>query len=361
MRVTALTLALGSLLVTGNLIAQPKEVTKFFPAAAVTSGGTANVQYLVGGYIAPLAEDLGGLINSGWYSTAENHKRFGFDLSVNMSTIFIEDQSKFFQIDNTQLTGIGYLGTVTGNQPMATAYGPESEVPTFTYNGLPNAPGGFNGPGGGNVSKDIPIGSMAIPTIQGGLGLFANTDLRFRFTPATTINGTEVKAWGVGVLHDIKQHIAGIKELPFSLSLLLAYSNMTVTTDLGGLYETTAGSGSYAGQQGLGETTAFNAQVLISKQIPVLTFYGGLGYNSSTTTYSIKGDYYVDHAYLARSTPLLVSPVSLKDPYKQEFTASGFRFTGGIRFKFGPIFLNTDYTFFRGEGLMSLGLGATVR
>lgn len=361
MRVTALALTLGSLLVTGNLIAQPKEIARFLPAAAVASGGAANVQYLVGGYVAPLAEDLGSLINSGWYNTAENHKRFGFDLSVNMSTIFIDDQSKFFQIDPTKLTGIGYLGTVTGNQPMATAYGPESEVPTFTYNGLPNAPGGFNGPGGGNLSGDIPIGSMAVPTIQAGLGLFANTDLRFRFTPATSINNTEVKAWGVGALHDIKQHIAGLKELPFSLSVLLAYSNMTVTTDLGGLFETASGSGSYAGQQGVGETTAFNAQVLISKQIPVLTFYGGLGYNSSTTTYSIKGDYFVDHTYTVAGQPPLAQPVSLKDPYKQEFSNNGFRFTGGIRFKFGPIFLNSDYTFFKGDGLLSLGFGATVR
>jgi hypothetical protein len=101
--------------------------------------------------------------------------------------------------------------------------------------------------------------------------------------------------------------------------------------------------------------------LLISKQIPVVTFYGGLGYNSSTTTYSIKGDYYVDRTYTLAGQPPLLSPVSLKDPYKQEFTNNGFRFTGGIRLKFGPIFLNTDYTFFGGEGLMSLGFGATVR
>jgi hypothetical protein len=120
---------------------------------------------------------------------------------------------------------------------MPTAYGPETEVPSFTFNGGPNV-GGFNGPGGGNIAKEVPLGSMFVPTIQAGLGLFANTDLRFRFTPATSINNTELKAWGVGLMHDIKQHIPGLKELPFSLSLLLGYSNLTATTNLGGLYET---------------------------------------------------------------------------------------------------------------------------
>lgn len=340
--------------------AQPKEIGRFFPAAAVSSGGSANLQYLVGGYIAPTAEDFGSLLNSGWYHTAENHKRFGFDLNVTVSTIFIGSESKYFNVDNTKLTGVGYLGTTLGTQPMATAYGPEGEVPTFTFNGGPNAGLGFNGPGGGNISKDIPIGSLAVPTIQGGIGLFANTDIRFRFTPAVTVNNTEVKNWGVGLLHDIKQHIAGMKELPFSLSLFLAYSNMTTTTSLGGLYQTAAGSGSFAGQEGVGETTAFTAQVLISKSIPVLTFYGGLGYNSSSTTFSVKGDYYVDRSFTSLGEVPL-SPVSIKDPFKQEYSNNGIRFTGGIRFKFGPVLLNGDYTFFKGEGLLSTGLGFTVR
>lgn len=341
--------------------AQPKEIARFFPLAAVPSGGSANVNYVVGGYVAPLAEDLGSLLNGGWYNTAENHKRFGFDLSVTMSTVFINSSSQYFPIDNSRFTGVGYLGTTAGaTQPMPTAYGPETEVPGFSINTGTNIGQTFSGPGGGNISKEIPIGSMAVPTIQGGIGLFANTDLRFRFSPAVSVNNTEMKNWGVGLMHDIKQHIPGMKELPFSLSLLLAYSSMTTTTGMDGLYEVSATPGSgYAGQQGVAESTAFNAQVLISKSIPVLTFYGGLGYNNSTTTFSVKGNYYVDRTYPTQVP--LITPVSLSDPFKSEYTASGFRFTGGIRFKFGPIFLNTDYTFFRSQGLLSLGFGATVR
>jgi len=344
-----------------SALAQPKEICRFFPVAAVPTGGSENLNYVVGGYIEPLAEDLGSLLNGGWYNTAENHKRFGFDLSVTVSTVFISSSSQYFTVNNSQLNGVGYLGTNMGaTQPMPTAYGPETEVPSFTINSGLNSGQTFAGPGGGNISKEIPIGSMAVPTIQGGLGLFANTDLRFRFSPAVSINNTEMKNWGVGVMHDIKQHIPGMKELPFSLSLLLAYSSMTTTTGLDGLYEVSATPGSgYAGQQGVAESTAFNAQLLISKSIPVLTFYGGLGYNSSTTTFSVKGNYYVDRTF-PTEIPLL-TPVTLVDPFKSEYSASGFRFTGGIRFKFGPMFINTDYTFFGGQGFLATGLGFTVR
>lgn len=358
---TRLYLILAGSLLVGIASAQPKELGRFFPAAAVGTGGSANLNYLIGGYVSPMAEDFGSLLNNGWYHTAENHKRFGFDLNVTVSSIFISGGSNYFTVDNSQLNGVGYLGTTAGTAPMPTAYGPESELPMFTINSGPNAGQTFNGPGGGNISKEIPIGSLMVPTIQGGLGLFANTDLRFRFTPAISLNNTEMQNWGVGLLHDVKQHIAGMKELPFSLSLLLAYSNMTTKTSLGGLYETSLNSGSYAGQEATAETTAFTAQVLISKSIPVLTFYGGIGYNSSSTSFAVKGNYFVDRSFTALGEVPLLAPISLTDPYKNEFSANGFRFTGGIRFKFGPMFLNGDYTFFGGEGLLSTGLGLTVR
>ena len=137
-----------------------------------------------------------------------------------------------------------------------------------------------------------------------------------------------------------------------------AYNKLTATTDLEGLY-TNSGS---VKQEGSGETTGYTAQILISKSIPVLTFYGGIGYNSSTTTYSIKGSYLVDKAFLPDGSnyPLL-SPVTLNNPFSKDFSSSGFRATGGIRFKFGPVTLNGDYTYFNSKGVMALGFGFTVR
>jgi hypothetical protein len=335
--------------------AQVNQITKFFPAAAVPTGGAANVQALVSGYITPIGEDLGALGNNGWYSTAATHQKFGFDISVTMNTVFAKSEQKTFSPG--ALSGLSYDGTIPPGDKAPTAYGAETVLPKFTYTAGPNSiiPNTFFlGPGGGNVSKDIPIGSLAIPTLQVGLGLFANTDLKLRYTPTTKINGTELNNWGVGLKHDIKQHFSGIKMAPFSLALLLAYSQMTATTDLSGYY---TGSG----QNGKGQTNGFTAQILASKSLAVVTFYVGLGYNSSTTTYSINGVYNVDKADAGPGAYPLVSPVTLTNPYKQDFTLSGFRGTGGMTLKFGPVALNGDYTLLNGKGLMSLGFGLTFR
>ncbi len=330
-------------------------IAKFFPAAAVLSGGDANVQSLVGGYIKPVGEDFGALMNNGWYSTASTHQRFGFDISVTMNTITAKSDQKYFTPSN--LTGVNYNGTVQGNNQTPTAYGPENDAPLFNFtagknNGIP-----FLGPGGGNISKDIPIGTLLVPTIQAGIGLFANTDLKFRYTPAFSINGTELKNWGIGFQHDIKQHIPGLKMVPFSLSLLVAYSELTATTDLKGYYSDPTGGG----QKGLGETKGYTAQILISKSLAIINFYGGVGYNNSSTTYSIKGSFLVDSALSPAGSIPLVQSVTLKDPFSQKYTANGFRATLGMRLKFGPVALNGDYTWVNSKGLMTLGFGFTFR
>ncbi|CAN5405210.1 hypothetical protein BH10BAC4_BH10BAC4_00900 [soil metagenome] len=338
--------------------AQQNQIAKFFPAAAVPNGGAANVQGLVAGYIQPIGEDFGSLSNNGWYTTAATHKKWGFDLQVNMTTIFAKSESKFFS--PPVLTGVSYNGSTTSNQA-PTAYGPETELPRFNFTAGLNNPLPFLGTSGGNISSDVPIGSLAVPTITGGLGLFANTDIRFRYTPDVKIGDSELKNWGFGVMHDIKQHIPGIKMAPFSLTVLLAYSQMTATTALKGYYnDPTDPTGT--NQKGIGETKAFTGQILISKSLAIITFYGGIGYNSSTTTYDIKGSYFVDKAYAGSgvSSPL-IQTVTLKDPFHQDFSASGFRATGGMRFKFGPILLNSDYTIFGGKGLLTAGFGFTVR
>ncbi|CAN5293103.1 hypothetical protein BH09BAC3_BH09BAC3_18010 [soil metagenome] len=341
--------------------AQQNQIAKFFPAAAVPSGGAANVQGLVAGFIRPIGEDFGALANNGWYSTAENHKKWGFDLQVTMNTIFANSDTKTFP--TPALNTLTYLGTTSGSTaPAPTAYGAETEIPRYRFDAGLNSPLQFIGPGGGNISKDVPVGSLVVPTITGGIGLFANTDIRFRYTPNVKFGDTELKNWGVGIMHDIKQHIPGIKMAPFSLSLLLAYSQLTATTNLGGLYGTSVSSPtSYSGQEGIGETKGYTAQILVSKSLSVITFYAGIGYNSSTTTYDITGSYYVDKASIGGgATVPLLAPVTLTNPFHQDFTVSGFRATGGIRFKLGPILLNGDYTSLTGKGMLTAGFGFTV-
>jgi len=334
-----------------------KDIVKFFPAAAVPTGGSANVQELVKSYINPVAQDFGSLVNNGWYNTAATHKKFGFDLTITANSLSAKSEDKSFIVPI--LTGVQFDGTTTsgaGKDKAPTAYGSEKEFPNFHYTAGPNSvpSKSFQGPDGAGINKDVPIGSIVIPTIQAGIGLFANTDLRIRYTPKVTIADNELENWGVGVHHDIKQHIPGLKELPFSLSAFVGYSQLKATADLKGVY-----SGS-AVQEGVGKTDAYTIQVMISKKLAIFTFYGAVGYNASKTDYSIKGSYVVDHATF-NGANVALTPVTLTDPFSLTTKVNGLRATGGLRLNFGPVILNGDYTFVNSKGMFTTGFGFTVR
>ena len=338
------------LLISVQLVAQ-KNIVKFFPAAATSTGGTSNVQELVKGYISPITQDFGSLINNGWYNTAATHKKFGFDLTVTVNSLSAKSEDKRFIIPT--LSGATFDGTTALKDKAPTAYGSEKEFPNFHFTAGPNNGKAFQGPDGG-INKDIPIGSVLVPTLQAGIGLFANTDLRIRYTPKVTIGDNELENWGVGIHHDIKQHIPGLKELPFSLSVFVAYSQLKATANLSGVY-----SGS-ATQEGVGETKAYTAQVMISKKLAIVTFYGAVGYNGSKTEYAINGTYLVDHATFSGATVPL-TPVTLTNPFNLTTKLSGVRATGGMRLNFGPVIMNGDYSFVNSKGMFTAGFGFTVR
>ena len=49
---------------------------------------------------------IGGMlsgINSGWYTTAKTHKKFGFDLTIGMSASFTPDKDQTFDFNNSSL------------------------------------------------------------------------------------------------------------------------------------------------------------------------------------------------------------------------------------------------------------------
>ncbi|HEY3406126.1 MAG TPA: DUF6588 family protein [Ohtaekwangia sp.] len=326
-----------------NAHAQNK-ITWFFPAAAVPTGGEENLHNLLQGYLKPIAEDFGTLSNNGWYTTSATHKRWGFDINVTVNNININSEAKTF--DPVPLTGVTYLG---GEDPLPTAYGKEGEFPQFQFTEGGNFGTTFRGPDGIDPGKDLPIGSLAVPTTQVGVGILKGTDLYVRFTPTIKMNATELGNWGVAIKHDIKQHIPVIADLPFSLSVFAGYTNLKATTDLSGHYNGN-------GQEGVAQTSSYTFQVLVGKEIKVISFYGGVGFNTSKTDYDINGTYMVNTTDTGGS---LYQSVTLENPFSDSYSKSSLRGTAGLRLKFGPVILNGDYTLVSKSSIITAGFGFT--
>lgn len=321
-----------------------ENIAKFFPVAAVPTGGEENLHKLLRGYLTPIAQDFGSLSNNGWYTTAATHSRWGFDLNVSVNNITINSAAKTF--DSVALTGVKYLG---GAEPLQTVYGKEGVHPQFQYTQGGNNGNTFQGADGSDPGKVLPVGSLAMPTLQLGVGILKGTDLYIRYTPTIKIEGTELGNWGVGIKHDIKQHFNAISELPFALSVFAGYTQLKAATDLSGYY-------TGENQEGVAQTSSYTFQVLVGKQIKVLSLYAGVGYNSSKTDFDINGSYFVNTTDDGNT---LAEPVTLENPYSDSFTKSSVRATAGLRLKFGPVIMNGDYTMLSKRSILTVGFGLT--
>lgn len=304
-------------------------------------GSVKDANYLANGYITPFLKVMGTGINAGWNNTAKPHKTLGLDLTITVSPVFIPTSDKLYEVDNSKLTDIQLTATPTGTiqngkAKVPTIFGPEDN-PSYTYKSNGKA---FDGPPGIDLKKNIKMNALPIPMVHLGIGIYKNTDLKFRFFPEQQYGDFKVSMFGVGVLHDVKQWIPGIKHLPFDLSGFFGYTKMKVSTQL-----------DQPGQVGEFDVTGTTIQGLISKKFSVITFYGGVGYNIAKSSVALKGSYDLDDD---ASTP------AVKDPLSLSATATGPRLTAGMRLKLAVFTFHGDYTLQKYKTL-SVGFGIAIR
>ena len=189
---------------------------------ALLKGSQADANYLAQGYLEPVLNAIGSGLNQGWYNTAANHKKFGFDLTISVSSIQFPSEDRLFHVDNTKLSTIRLQSPIDGNVP--TFIGPDA-TPTYEYltAGVPNGTT-FQGPPGVDLENEVPLGGLPLPMVNLGIGIPWNTDVKLRYGSLNPSGGTKISLFGFAIQHDIKQHIPGLKELPFDLSALFGYT-----------------------------------------------------------------------------------------------------------------------------------------
>lgn len=319
------------------------------------NAGQRDASKLTEAYISPIIEGLSYTMSGGWYTTAKVHKTLGFDLGVSLNTVFIPTSRNYFDANSLGLEATSLVTPSSGKVP--TIIGPK-DATSFQSNIDLDGDGDtdqvltFAGPEGLDFKNVFKFSGMAAPTATLGIGIIKGTDLRIRFMPEVNIGSSSVKLYGVGVMHDIKQHMPGVKLLPFDLSVIASYQQITGLTDLSGEFNSPTGAA--AAQEITYSMSSWLAQVLISKKIAIVTFYGGVGYNGINTKANITGSYVVKD----NNNPL--PDLVLEDPVNLKINSSSFRVTAGVRLNFGPIYFVTDYSYQTFNNL-SVGLGVTVR
>src|SRR5450759_3521505 len=247
-------------------------------------------------YISPWANAFGAGMNGGWYNTAKPHKFGGFDITTGINIGLVPSSDATFE-----LSSIGLSSSVTGTGTASTVAGPNTKGPAMTYNAGGVTLASFNAPPGTNWKI------MPVPTAQIGIGLPFGTELKVRFIPKISIKNGDISLWGVGLVHSVMQYLPGNKLLPFDVSLFAGYTKLTGNVPLAlkpdlsvtQAYTAPYNTASAFDNQNMNITvSALNVSAIASLNLPVITFYGGLGYCKTKTLMEFTGDF---------PTPVLVA------------------------------------------------------
>jgi hypothetical protein len=338
---------------TATTFAQIKSIGDFF------GSGTDNAEILFKSYFAPMTNSLGANLNTGWYNTVKPHKALGFDITLTASVAIVPDVDKTFD-----LASIGLPSSVTypNGNISPTIAGSRSEGQLMRYTPLENLPGQyaeFNSP------KGLGVSYIPTPMIKVGIGLIKGTELDFRYVPNVSLgNFGELGLWGIGLKHSIKQWIPVISKVPvLQLAVQGGYTkfgtsfDISVTPDSYGL----TGSGDYDNQQIALQVKSFTANLLIGADLPVIDFYGGIGFATTNANLKLSGYYPIPTV----QNNAITTVQSEKDPIDVDITNSDGsktkpRLNAGMRIKLGLLTINGDYTY-ANYSVVTLGLGISFR
>jgi len=305
-------------------------------------GSSQDANYLVSGYASPALSVIGYGLNQGWYNTAKPHKILGFDITATVNFIKVPSSALNYYVDNSKLSSVqlvnGSNGSLGGN--VSTAFGP-NVAPTYQLNATGTQ---FSGAPGIDLSQNpVMKNTLPVPMAQIGVGLPKGLELKFRFVPKTKFGDnkdSDFSLFGIGLMHDLKQYLPGIKLLPFDLSGFVGYTNMKFNIAFDKNH----------GQMGTVTSNATTIQGVISKKVSVLTGYAGLGYNFANTKASVNGNYNLN----GDGTTYLPINVNMSG------ASTGPRATFGLRLKLTVLTLHGEYTAQKYSSI-TIGAGISVR
>ena len=352
-----------------------KKITKGLCALSVLSlatVGTANAQFedigaflkagvddatiLTKEYLRPFPTGFGTGLNAGWTEAAAPKKTLGFSLQIRPSLAFVPGSAQKFDINTLNLQKIE---VAQGEDPVTpTIAGKSNTGPELVVSESGNELTRFNMPEGTGFTF------VPAPIVQASLGLVKGTDVSLRFLPETEIGDFgNIGILGGAVKHDIGQWLPGGKLLPVDLSLMAGFNQISVN---GGLDLQPEGvrnpndpslssnpNPDFEDQSVETTTNTFVINALVGKQIPLVSVYGGVGYQTASLDLDINGDYPVNTSVAGQDFYNVVSdPISFSlDSESSVHLMGGFRFRLGVIAIYGEATVANYFTANAGVGI----------
>jgi hypothetical protein len=326
-----------------NLKAQTTDFDSFLRA------GTEDANTLIGYYLEPIVVGFSyGMANS-WYNSAETHDGFGIDFMISANLTSVPNSKEYFVFDPSEFSNVESTGTT--NQ-IPTIMSPNEENGAelsfaYTDETTGQTVRGTYSPIGLGMEEQVGFNVVPSPMLQLGIGTFKKTNLIIRYTPSITYNEFKTSMFGLGIKHDIMQWFPGLKRVPIDVAVLAGFSGINNRLDLS-QFELEG-----SGQVGEFSVNNWTVQGIVSKKISVLTIYIAGGYSDVSSSLAMKGQYIIEDMVDSSNN------FTVEDPVDLSYQESSWRFTGGAKLNFGPVFIHADYSW-QAYPVASGGLGFEI-
>ncbi len=314
-------LALGLLVISSTALAQSN-------INDLLSAGLNDAERFTTDYMAPVSEGTIYSLAGSWLNTATAKPLGGFEISIvgAMAPFKNKEDKQAFVLNTADYENLRFQdGSLS--KPVATALGDISGVQVVVDDGTGLFSESFELPSG--LASE---GIYFIPSgyLQGSVGLGMGTEVKARFMPKIKTDEVAVSLFGFGLLHDFTTHIPAEKLFPLSISGFIGY------TRLNGTYDFTNTNFIQGDNQRIDTRIgSWSFQAAVATKLPVINFYGALGYVSGKADTDILGTYNVT------SGPF---QTTYTDPFSIREKASGASGTLGAKLKLGFFRLHAEYT-----------------
>ena len=292
--------------------------------------GAEDAETITQSYLSPIPSGLGGDINSGWTTSAKPHKTLGFDLQVRAALAFVPTSDQNFNLNDLSLQKVRPADP--NNTISPTVGGDDNFGPEVIVEEDGEELTRFNLPEGSGYSF------VPAPMVQASVGAIKNTDVIVRYVPEVTLDDSKFNMTGFGIKHGLNQWLPAGDLLPVNISILAGYTNINLKSEFDVQPEQgaipnpenpDAATSDFDNQRGEVALNTFTIKALVGKDLPFISFYGGLGYENSAMDVDITGEYPVS----ARIGGIQAYDV-VEDPFKYDREGKNkFSLLGGVTLK----------------------------
>ena len=281
-------------------------------------------------YFGPVSEGAIYSLSNGWYNTADSKPLGGFEISIigNMTSFKNKEDKKTFVLNTADYENLQFVDGST-TKPVSTALGDLEGINVFVEADVLGVPT--------REEFELPTGLASeninfIPSafLQVSVGLVKGLEVKARFLPKIDTEEVALGLYGAGLQYDFSKLLPADKILPVALSAVIGYTHLNATYDF-----TDSNIVDGSDQKIDVDINVLTVQALASTKLPVINFYGGIGYVSGKSTTDVLGTYNV------QSGPFQETYV---DPFTLTRKASGVSGTLGAKLKLGFFRLHADYS-----------------